>query len=67
MKGYTKAELECIIMLQMENLNAMNDLVSIIKKQNELMVIANKKLTEEITAFNKKHYTYTVRKTKERQ
>lgn len=59
---YTKADLEQIVYTQLENLNAMNDLLSIIKHQNELLRNANKKLKDEITEFNEKHYVYLKRK-----
>jgi hypothetical protein len=62
MKQYTKSDLENIVMVQLENLNAMNDLISIMKTQNELLDHANKKLKDEISEFRKKHKRYTVRK-----
>lgn len=34
MRTYTKADLEQIVMTQLENLNAMHDLLSIMKVQN---------------------------------
>ncbi|WP_281234338.1 hypothetical protein [Flavobacterium gelatinilyticum] len=51
MKAYTKANLEQIVMMQLENLNAMNDLLAIMKLQNELLHNANKKLKDEIADF----------------
>ncbi|MCX2680941.1 hypothetical protein OOZ15_13390 [Galbibacter sp. EGI 63066] len=48
MKRYTKADLEALVYMQLENLNAMHDLLSIMKHQNELLHNANKKLKEEI-------------------
>tara|TARA_R110002049_G_scaffold50889_1_gene144519 strand:- start:1241 stop:1435 length:195 start_codon:yes stop_codon:yes gene_type:complete len=53
---YTKADLEEIVSVQLENLNAMHDLLSIMKHQNELLDSANKKLKNEITDFKKKLY-----------
>lgn len=53
---YTKADLERIVMTQLENLNAMNDLLCIMKVQNELIQNANKKLKEEISEFKEKVY-----------
>lgn len=53
---YTKADLEQIVYTQLENLNAMHDLISIMKHQNELLKNANKKLKDEITDFKKKLY-----------
>ena len=62
MRQYTKADLENIVMVQLENLDAMNDLISIMKVQNELLEHANKRLKDEILEFRKKHKRYTVRK-----
>ncbi|MCD0466497.1 hypothetical protein [Flavobacterium sp. ENC] len=58
MKAYTKANLEEIVMMQLENLNAMNDLLSIMKLQNELLHNTNKKLKDEISEFKEKCFTY---------
>lgn len=55
-RRYTKADLEQIVAVQLENLNAMHDLLSIMKNQNELLISANKKLTDEITDFKQKIY-----------
>lgn len=51
MKGYTKSQLEEIVCTQLENLMAMQDLVRIMKVQNELIGNANKKLRDEIDQF----------------
>ncbi len=59
MKPYTKADLEQIVMIQLENLNAMNDLIRIMKVQNELLDNANKKLSEEISEFKDKCSPYS--------
>ncbi|MBS7254510.1 hypothetical protein [Flavobacterium branchiicola] len=59
MKTYTKANLEQIVMMQLENLNAMNDLLSIMKLQNELLHNANKKLKDEISEFKEKCFKYS--------
>ena len=56
MMKYTKADLEKIVFTQLENLNAMNDLLSIMKLQNELIQNANKKLRDEISEFKQKQY-----------
>lgn len=56
MRKYTKADLERIVFTQLENLNGMNDLLSIMKVQNELIQNANKKLREEISEFKQKQY-----------
>lgn len=57
MRQYTKADLEALVSCQLENLNAMHDLLSIMKVQNELLHNANKKLKDEISEFKEKHYT----------
>lgn len=62
MKTYTKADLEQIVMTQLENLNAMHDLLSIMKVQNELLHNANKKLKDEISEFKEKHFAYSTGK-----
>ena len=62
MKTYTKANLEQIVMTQLENLNAMNDLLAIMKLQNELLHNANKKLKDEIYEFKERCFTYPTRK-----
>ncbi len=62
MMKYTKADLEKIVFTQLENLNAMNDLLSIMKVQNELIQNANKKLRDEISEFKQKQYPKTRRK-----
>ena len=48
---YTKADLEELVSHQLENLNAMHDLLHIMKVQNELLENANKKLNTEISEF----------------
>ncbi len=58
MRTYTKADLEQIVMTQLENLNAMHDLLSIMKTQNELLHNANKKLKDEISEFKEKYFVY---------
>ncbi len=55
---YTKADLEKIVLTQLENLNAMHDLLSIMKIQNELLHNANKKLKDEISGVKEKQYPY---------
>lgn len=56
---YSKADLEELVCLQLENLNAMHDLLRIIKTQNELLHNANKKLSEEVSEFKQKLYSKT--------
>lgn len=58
MRNYTKADLEELVSCQLENLNAMHDLLSIMKVQNELLHNANKKLKDEISEFKEKNYSY---------
>lgn len=55
-KRYTKADLEQIVSVQLENLNVMHDLLSIMKHQNELLNSANKKLKDEIIDLKQKLY-----------
>lgn len=62
MYQYTKADLEKLVLQQLENLNAMNDLITIMKVQNELVQNANKKLRNEITEFKEKLYPPIKRK-----
>ena len=45
---YTKSHLEQIVLTQLENLNAVNDLLEIMKTQNELLHKANEKLRREV-------------------
>jgi len=59
---YTKADLEELVSCQLENLNAMHDLLSIMKVQNELLHNTNKKLKEEISEFKEKQFVYPTRK-----
>lgn len=59
---YTKADLEELVSCQLENLNAIHDLLSIMKVQNELLHNANKKLKDEISEFKEKHYSYPTRR-----
>ena len=61
-RTYTKADLEQIVYTQLENLNAMHDLLNIMKVQNELLHNANKKLKDEISEFKEKLHVYPTRK-----
>ena len=63
-KRYTKADLEEIVSVQLENLNAMHDLLSIMKHQNELLNNANKKLKDEVSEFKEKYVVYPISKRK---
>lgn len=55
---YTKADLEDLVCCQLENLNAMHDLLNIMKVQNELLHNVNRKLKEEIAEVKDKHVEY---------
>ncbi len=57
-KRYTKAELEEIVYKQLENLNAMHDLLSILKFQNDLIQNINRTLREEIGQFKEDQVMY---------
>ena len=53
-RKYTKAQLEQVVYTQLENLNAIHDLLRIMKLQNELIESANKKLKDEVLDFKRK-------------
>ncbi len=55
---YTKAQLEQIVYTQLENLDAMNDLLRIMKLQNELLDKANMQLKDEIKEFKQTFVKY---------
>lgn len=55
---YTKAQLEQIVYSQLENLDAMNNLLRIMKLQNELLDKANMKLKDEISEFKQTFVKY---------
>jgi hypothetical protein len=57
-KRYTKADLEEIVYRQLENLNAMHDLLSIMKVQNDLIQNINQTLREEIGQFKEQQFKY---------
>lgn len=52
-KKYTKADLEEMVYLQQENLNAVHDLIGILKYQNNLLEEVNSQLKVEILRFKK--------------
>ena len=54
MYRYKKADLEKIVLMQLENLDAMNDLLRIMKVQNELLEKANEKLAKDVAKFKRK-------------
>ena len=61
-KRYTKSDLEQIVYKQLENLNAMHDLLSIMKVQNDLIQNINKTLREEIGQFKEQQIMYPTRR-----
>ena len=61
-KRYTKADLEEIVYKQLENLNAMHDLLGIMKFQNDLIQNINQTLREEIGQFKEKQVMYPTRR-----
>ena len=60
-KRYTKADLEMIVYKQLENLNAMHDLIGIMKFQNDLLQNLNKTLSEEIGEFKEQQAMHPIR------
>ena len=52
-RKYTKAQLEQVVYKQLQNLNAIHDLLRIMKLQNELIENANKKFKDEILNLKK--------------
>lgn len=59
---YTKAQLEELVCAQLENLNAMHDLLHIMKVQNGLIANTNKRLEKEMDEFRSKpHVKYVSR------
>lgn len=61
-RKYTKADLEEIVACQLENLNAMHDLLRIMKVQNELLTNLNVKLSDEISEFKERQVMYPTKK-----
>lgn len=53
-RKYTKADLEELVYLQLENLNAVHDLIGILKHQNDLLEQVNGSFKTEILRFKKK-------------
>ena len=60
-RRYTKADLEKIVYKQLENLNAMHDLLGIMKFQNDLIQNVNQTLKEEIGQFKEQQTIYPIR------
>ena len=50
---YTRDEMELLILRQLENLDALGEQVNLLKKQNELLLKMNHKLTEELSEERK--------------
>ena len=61
-KRCTKSDLENILYKQLENLNAMHDLLGIMKFQNDLIHNINQTLREEIGQFKKQQVMYPTRR-----
>lgn len=61
---YTKAHLEKIVLAQLDNIQAMSDLLITVKAQTELIRKANKKLADEINMLGRKQYALVGRKKK---
>ena len=61
-KRYTKADLEEIVYKQLDNLNAMHDLLRIMKVQNDLIQNINQTLREEIGQFKEQQVMYPRRR-----
>jgi hypothetical protein len=59
---YKKEDLERLIMIQLENLNAQGEHIQLIKEQNELLVKFNHKLIDEMTDKTKEPIPYPVPK-----
>ncbi len=51
-RNYTKADLEKIVYTQLENLDAMHDLLKIMKVQNDLLERMNKKFGFGLSGVN---------------
>lgn len=59
---YTKAQLKEIVFCQLENLDAMHDLLRIMKVQNELLTNLNVKLSDAISGFKERQVMYPTKK-----
>ncbi|AUC14911.1 hypothetical protein BTO06_07065 [Tenacibaculum sp. SZ-18] len=53
-RKYTKGQLEQVVHTQLDNLNAIHDIIRIMKLQNELIKSVNKKLKDEALDFKKR-------------
>ena len=61
-RRYTKADLEEIVYKQLDNLNAMHDLLRIMKVQNDLIQNINQTLREEISQFKEQQVMYPTKR-----
>jgi len=61
---YNKADLERIVMTQLENLNVQGEHIDILKKQNELLVRFNHKLIDELSDKTNEPKPYPIPKRK---
>lgn len=55
---YTKADIELIMLKQLENLDALGERVRLLQKQNELLMKMNHKLMEELSEERKEIKPY---------
>lgn len=62
--SYTKAELELLLLKQLQNLDALGEQVNLLKKQNELLAKMNHKLIEELSEEKKRIIQYPKQKRK---
>jgi hypothetical protein len=60
--SYTKEELEKIIVLQLQNLNAMQEHLDHIKKQNQMLVEINFNLAKKLSKEKSKLSPFPVKK-----
>lgn len=63
-RAYTKEELEKIILLQLENLNAMQEHLEHIKKQNQMLVEINFNLARKLSKEKPKLSPFPAKKKK---
>ena len=61
---YKKSDLERIVMIQLENLNAQGEHIQLIKEQNELLIKYNHKLIDELSDKLKEPKPYPIPKRK---
>ena len=61
---YRKSDLERLVLIQLENLNAQGEHIDLLKEQNELLVKYNHKLIDEMTDKTKEPKPYPIPKRK---